>query len=139
MAAGQGVPRGMIAQHHAVAMECADRLIEVDLDKAALAGGDRPAAQHRGAADDILGAEMQMHRQSVAQRRFGIARGAQKEVEPAHRQMPLGRQKPVAAAGLAAAGNEPTMLTAQRSPAAAVAIARFCACRPRTRTGCCAG
>ena len=36
--------------------------------------------------------------------------------------------------GSAPSGNDPAMLTAQRSPAAAVSIVRFCACNPRTRS-----
>src|SRR5208337_382464 len=104
MPARQRMPRGMVAQHGAVAPERADRMIDIELDKAAVAGCDRAAAQPRGTADDIRGAEMEMDRQPVAQRSLGEPRGADKEVEPLCRRMPLGSENPVSTAGLAAFG-----------------------------------
>ena len=83
-------------------MQCRDRLIEIDLHKTGVAGCDRSAAQYRDAPDDILGADMEMHRQPVAQLDFGVARGAQRKIDTAHRQMPLGGDEPIAAIGLAA-------------------------------------
>jgi hypothetical protein len=61
----------MVAQHGTVAMERADRLIEIDLDKAGPAGDDRPTIEHGDASDDVRGAEMEMDGQAVAQRRLG--------------------------------------------------------------------
>ena len=66
MSPGQGMPRGVVAQHGAVTIKCAQRVLEIDLDKIAVAGSDRPRAQHRDAADDVGCAEMEMDGQPVA-------------------------------------------------------------------------
>ena len=59
----------MVAQHDPVAPQHADRVLQIDLHKAAVAGRYGAAAEHRRPADDVVSAEMDMHRQPVAQRR----------------------------------------------------------------------
>ena len=101
MAAGQRNAGGMVAHHRTVTVQCRDRLIEIDLHKTGLALWNRPAAQHRGAPDNILGADMQMHRHAVTQLDFSVARGAKRKIDPAHLQMALGGDEPIAAIRLA--------------------------------------
>ena len=80
-----------------------DRVFEIDLHEPALARRDRARAQHREPADDILGAEMQMHRQPVAQRRRRGARHGDAEIDARSTGLCNGRvDHPVAAPGLAA-------------------------------------
>ena len=69
--AGQSVPGGMVAQHGTIAVERADRLIEIDLDQTRRTGGNRTTIEHGDAADDISGAEMEMDGQAIAQRCLG--------------------------------------------------------------------
>ena len=132
--ASQGVPGSMVAQHRAVAVECADRLLEIDLDKAGLARGDRTPPEHGDAADDVGRAEMEMDGQPVAQRRLGEARHPHKKIEPSRRRVPLGATIQSPRLGSRPSGNEPAILIAQRSPAAALWTGWFCECSPRTRT-----
>src|SRR6516164_10906109 len=101
------MPRSMVAQHHAITPERANPMFEVDLHKAALAGADRPRVEHCRAANEIGRAEMEMHRQPVAQRRLGTARDTDRQIEPRGRRMPLRREDPVAAARLAALRKRP--------------------------------
>ena len=136
-AAGQRVPRGMVAQHHPVAPQRADRLLEVELHKAALARRDRPRAEHRGAADRVRrcrDADAPAARRAAAPAQN--ARPARRTVDAARRQRAAaGATHPIAAAAARApSGKEPATLTAQRSPAAARSTGRFCAWMPRTRT-----
>ena len=77
---------------------------EIDLDETGLAGAERSCGEHREASDGIVGAEMEMHWQPIAQRRLGISRNAHTKIDPADRRVPLRRYDPVAAAGLGAIG-----------------------------------
>ena len=83
----------------------ADRTIEIDLHEAGLAGRDGAGAEHREPADPVLGAEMEMHRQPVAQRRRRGARHGDGEIDAADRLVQRRVDDPVAAAGLGAFGN----------------------------------
>src|SRR5271169_6311527 len=94
----------MVAQHRTVAIECADRLFEIDLDKTGLAGEDRTSPEYCDAADDIGGAEMEVDGQTVAQRRLGEARRSHKKIEPPRRRVTFRRHEPIAAARLASLG-----------------------------------
>ena len=91
----------MVTQHHPVAVQCADRLFEIDLDKAGLPRRDRTLREHGDAADDVGCAEMEMDGQPIAQRRLSKARHPHQEIEPPRRRMPLGRHNPIAAARFA--------------------------------------
>ena len=79
-----------------------DRMFEIDLHKPALARRNGAGAEHREPADHVLGAEMKMHRQPVAQRGRRGARHGDAEIDPADRLMQGRIDHPVAAPGFAA-------------------------------------
>ena len=74
---GQGVPGGVVAQHRPVAAQRTHRVFEIELHETAVARGNLPRPEHRGATDGVCRAEVQMDRQPVAQRSFGVTRDAQ--------------------------------------------------------------
>ena len=92
----------MVAQHDPVAPQRADRVFQIELHKPAVARHDRAGAEHRGTADDVLGAEMHVHRQAVAQRRGRRARYGEPAIDAAGRRMQRCGDHPVAAPRLAA-------------------------------------
>jgi len=76
-AARQGVPGRVVAQHRPVAAERTQRVLHVELHETALARSNFPRPEHRGATDGVCRAEVQVNRQPVAQRSFGVPRDAQ--------------------------------------------------------------
>ena len=79
-----------------------DRVLEIDLRETGLARRDAAASKHREAADHILGAEMEMHRQPVAQRARRRARHGDAEIETPDRLVQRRIDDPVAAPRLPA-------------------------------------
>ncbi len=87
----------MIAQHHPVPPQRADRAVEMQLHHAFLAGREGAPPQHRDPANPVLGAEMDVYRQTGLERHRRGARHAQRHVDARGRRVQLGREKPVAA------------------------------------------
>src|SRR5207245_11169071 len=87
--AGKSMAGAVVAQDSAIAVERADRLGEIDLDKTGLTGCYRSSSKQCNAADRIARAEVKVHRQPVAQRRLGISRHVHQEIETARRRVAL--------------------------------------------------
>jgi hypothetical protein len=132
-AAGDGVAGGGIAQDEAVAGQCADIAVDLDLRPVFAARRDFIGAEQRHPCRHVNGAEVQVHLRPVLQRRLP-GEHAQLGVEAAQRLVQRRARRPTCRAR-PRPFSIPASASAMRCPAWPASAGASCTRRLRTRTG----